>query len=90
MIRVGRSKYEGRRHPTYTYKDVRYGVDGWADAKKYLPIEFDMVMLFTKNHKVLFGWSTGTDWDGLRIDIDEDIIAWKREPQERIEYTPGF
>ena len=54
------------------------GIDGWVDAKDFLPIDFDVCRLLTIDGKELRGWWTGYAWDGLRVDKGEIITKWKR------------
>lgn len=60
------------------YQDVKYDADGWVDAKKFLPADFDL--LFMKNKKCTYrGWSHGTKWDGLNVPEDIEVLYWKRQ-----------
>jgi hypothetical protein len=62
-----------------SYLDVSYDNDGWADAKKYLPCDFDLVLLKRKDGRILKGWSVSNSWDGLRLKKTDEIVQWKRE-----------
>ena len=65
----------------YSYKDVHYDLEGWAEASKYLPEDYDLVYLKTENKKVIPGWSIGKSWDGLRLKPEHKISHWKRKPE---------
>lgn len=80
MIKVGSFKIWGQRYPLYTYNNVIYDIDGWADVNYYLPNDFDIVMLRVKNiHKPIPGWYTGRGWDGLKWNDDYEVLQWKKE-----------
>ena len=61
----------------FGYRDIPFDQDGWADAKKYLPEDYDLMFLKTKD-KTYNGWSIGTKWDGKSIDSDAEVLYWKR------------
>lgn len=56
---------------------MKYDVEGWADASKYLPSEFDLCELKT-DIKSDSGWHTGQVWDGLNIKENTKVLYWKR------------
>jgi hypothetical protein len=76
-VRVGKGIFEGMRHPCYTYGDVKYNKKGWADVRRYLPAEYDLVKLRVKGKKDSNGWSTGTGWDGFHITKDDVVLYWR-------------
>lgn len=59
------------------YSSIPYEQDGWVDAKKFMPADFDLCFLKIKNKKSRFGWATGFKWDGLNIDEDDEVLYWK-------------
>jgi hypothetical protein len=61
----------------FPYSLVEYGDNGWADANKYLPLEYDLVYVKLKE-KILMGWRSMGKWIGLRFD-NEPVYAWKRK-----------
>ncbi len=63
------------------YDDIPYNRDGWADAKKYTPDNFDLVKLDT-GKRIVEGWYTGDEWYGLRLKSTEDVILWKKNEIE--------
>lgn len=76
MIQVGKHK-PGSNKP-YSYSDVRFDSDGWADVKKYLPISFDLMLLKDEKNRTIVGWYAGGSWDGARYN-GQEIKLWKRE-----------
>ena len=58
------------------YSDVKYDLCDWADASKYLPADFDLLYLKTKD-KTYVGWSQGKKWDGLNVPKDINVLYWK-------------
>lgn len=67
----------------YTYRDVHFDIDGWADSKQYLPDDFDLVYMKIEGKKVIPGWVTGSSWSGLRIKEADQVLYWKRKPEEK-------
>lgn len=65
----------GQKTPSYKYVD--YDSNGFADASKFLPFPFDMCLLKMKD-KILSGWYTGKNWDGLNVKPTDNILSWKR------------
>lgn len=61
-----------------TYRDVKYDADKWVDAKFFLPADFDLVHLKTKD-KTYSGWAMGNKWDGLKHKLDSEVFYWKRQ-----------
>lgn len=72
MIKIGVTK-------GYTYSDVKYDADGWADAKKFIPEDFDLCHLKIKDQKTKSGWSKGYKFDGLRIEPEDEVLYWKKQ-----------
>jgi len=86
MIKVGTKKISnvGHKHPIeYLYSDVEYDQDGYADASKYLPADFDLVSMKIEGQKPLPGWSHGRSWDGLNLKPGSKIISWKKMQEEK-------
>jgi hypothetical protein len=79
--KVGVDIVEGIKNRKFSYRDVRYKRDGWADARKYRPADFDLMFLMFKDKGCLPGWSVGKKWDGLEIDPDDKVLYWKRKPE---------
>ena len=65
----------------YTYRDVEYDIDGWADSKRFLPEDFDLVFMRLKREKTITGWVNGNTWDGLRLKDDDEVLFWKRNEE---------
>ncbi len=82
IIQVGKVKeYKGNYKPNilYSYRDVNYDLDEWADANKYLPKEYDLCLLKTDIGRTINGWHNGTSWDGLRLKDGEKIKFWQKK-----------
>jgi len=81
MFKVGKDviyDHKKRKKRNFLYDDVIYDNDQWADAKKYLPADYDLLYLKIENHpRILPGWSVGKKWDGLDIKQDYKITHWK-------------
>lgn len=83
LRKVGRDvvKYEKNGEPKkrkFSYRDVVYDEDKWVDAKKFLPADFDLMFLKTKD-KTYPGWSSGVKWDGLNVPKNLEVLYWKRQ-----------
>jgi hypothetical protein len=80
VIKVGQSVVNilttGKKRKL-SYMDVDYDPDGWADAKKFFPADFDLMLLKTKE-KTYPGWAVGKKWDGLNVKKDIEVLYWKR------------
>lgn len=68
----------------YSYDDVLFDEDGWADAKQFIPIDFDLCELKVKGKKSHPGWVSGSKFDGLNIESGDEVLYWKKqkEPKE--------
>lgn len=73
-----------KRKRRISYKDIKdeYDEDGWMDANKYMPGNYDLMFLKVKDKGILSGWAIGKSWDGLTIKPDDEVIAWKRKSEE--------
>jgi hypothetical protein len=81
MFRVG-ACYTGdqnKRKKIFSYTQVEYDCDGWADAKRFLPMLFDLCLLKLKTHKTKPGWSSGPGWDGKDLQPEDQVLYWKRK-----------
>lgn len=75
---VGKIKQKIEGKLTYwTYRNIKYDNEGWADGSIYLPDQFDLCILKTEKEKVIKGWHTGQIWDGLNVKILDKIKFWK-------------
>ena len=73
-----------RKSPVfYSYQDVEYDIDGWADASRFLPEDFDLVYMRLKRDKSIPGWFNGSSWTGLRLKSDDKVVFWKRKLEEK-------
>lgn len=93
MIKVGTHKEyitkfdkngkEKKVEVVYTYRDVQYDIDGWADSNKYLPDDFDLVYMKIEGKKTMPGWASGNSWAGLKYKDGDKVLYWKRKPEEK-------
>lgn len=57
---------------------VKYDEDGWVDATKFLPIDYDLMYLKVDGVKgFIRGWYSGTVWDGLKYQEGQKVLYWK-------------
>lgn len=83
MIKIGNikgSKVNAKGQPVtlyYSYMDVKFDEDGWADTKEFIPADFDLCYLKIKDKKTKSGWANGLKWDGLNVDPDDEVLYWK-------------
>lgn len=71
-------KQYGKRKRPFSYHDVEFDENKWADASKYLPIDFDLCHCRVKDHdKTRSGWYTGHQWDGIKIRDTDTVLFWK-------------
>lgn len=78
MIKVG-YPIEKDSKKKYTYRDCEYDADMWSDAKKFIPADFDLCFLKTKEGKTKMGWASAYNWDGLHVNDKDEVVAWKKE-----------
>lgn len=81
----------GRKIPStkivFQYKDVDFDLDGWADATKYRPVDFDLVLLQIEGReKPISGWAVGNTWDSVRMKDKDIVLTWKRKREFSSEY----
>lgn len=67
-----------------TYKSVEQDCDGWVDAKRFFPADYDLCQLKIKDKKSQTGWATGMKFDGLKVSSSDEVLYWKKqkEPKE--------
>ena len=70
MLKVGMPKEN-------TYSKVEFDKDGWADASKFIPRDFDLCELKLKDRKARPGWALGPNWDGLNMKPEFEVLYWK-------------
>lgn len=61
-----------------SYRRVEKDKDGWADADKFLPEDFDLVQMKTSTGKIFVGWLVGNGWDGLKIKPTDVVVKWRK------------
>ncbi len=69
---------------SFVYKNTRFNNGGWANASKYRPIPFDLVIVHTKCGREHVGWWNKKSWDGLHLNSTDIIDKWKRRKYEQI------
>lgn len=83
MMKVGRDYIKvGQRERKFSYLDIKLDINGWADAKKYMPADYDLMFIKVRNKNISCGWSVGNKWDGLNLKKDDEIMYWKKKPDE--------
>jgi hypothetical protein len=65
------------------YRTIQYEKGGWVNAKKFLPEDFDLVYMKIRGKKDITGWANGYKWEGLRLKDDDEILYWKRKPEQK-------
>jgi hypothetical protein len=78
-MKVGGEVYGKRRK--FTYKDVLYDSKDWADASKFLPADYDMMIIRVKDKPTITGWCMGSKWEGFRLKDGDEVTQWKRKPE---------
>jgi hypothetical protein len=88
ITRIGkRTKKPRESEILYTYNDVEYDSDKWADSSLFLPEDFDLVLLDIEGKKPISGWYNASQWTGLRLRKGDKVKRWKRLIENREEYT---
>lgn len=82
MLKVIVNNGKKSREVKHFYRDVSYDTDGWADAKKWIPADYDLVWMRIKNRKTIVGWAVGKKWYGLRLRHGDEVEFWKKKPEE--------
>jgi len=78
MQKVG-NKLSPNSDRYFTYPMVEYDEDLWADASKFLPLEYDLLYLKIENKKsIIRGWYTGYGWDGAKFEENDKVLCWKK------------
>jgi hypothetical protein len=71
------------KYSTFSYVNVETDDDGWADAKRFRPADYDLVYFKVEGvKKTLSGWCHGSNWDGLGFKSEYKVICWKRNFQD--------
>jgi hypothetical protein len=66
---------------TLSYRMVPTDPDGWVDAKKYLPADYDLVLCKGEG-KTVVAWHSCHHWDGLNYKPGSEVNYWKRKKEE--------
>lgn len=65
----------------FAYSMIEQGPDGWIDADKYLPLDYDLVIIKTDG-RPLTGWHGGNIWDGIKVPEGLNVKYWRRKHEE--------
>lgn len=71
-------KFRTKFQPKLLYSQVTKDKNGWVDAKKFLPKNFDLVEMKIDGNR-LPGWYQGTSWDGYKFKTGQVVTHWRRE-----------
>lgn len=82
IYKVGVSKCHTNKNNLFSYRDVDFDDDGWADAKRFLPHDYDLMYLKLKDKGVISGWVAYEEWQGLRLKSNDEVLYWKRQSEE--------
>lgn len=77
-MKVGKDFVQGTEKKV-AYKDVYKNVNEWVNASKYIPIDYDLVMVRLSNGDLTYGWAQGSTWQGVLITPETRVIAWKKK-----------
>lgn len=70
--------YKVGSHKSKIYSKVEYDNNGFADADKYLPADYDLCEIKVEGKKKpLKGWHCSS-WDGLNLEKNMKVISWRR------------
>lgn len=82
MQKVG-TKLHDKGDYRFTYPMVTYDEDGWVDATKFQPVDFDLLYLKIEGIKgTIRGWCSGNNWDGMKWKDSYKVKYWKRDLSE--------
>jgi hypothetical protein len=83
MKKVGKDLVNtGKRFRKFSYNDVHFDEDGWADAAQFLPGDYDLAYLKLQGKPSVCGWSIGINWDGAKLEDGDKVLYWKRKPDQ--------
>lgn len=74
MIKVGVDKI--------AYHNLKYDANGWADASKYLPKDYDLVWMKIEHKRNKSGWINGKEWNAIGLKDSDVVLYWKRRREE--------
>lgn len=76
--RVGKP-YGNKNFPKkpLSYNQLPTDDEGFVDAHKYLPIDYDLVQV-KAGDRLISAWRAGRKWDGLHLTPNTPIRWWKR------------
>ena len=62
-------------------KDLSKDYNGWVDAKRFLPLAFDLVYMRLER-RTIPGWWNGQYWEGMRLNEQDCVLYWKYKKDE--------
>ena len=63
---------------SFTYKMCVTDCDGWVDASRFLPLDYDLVYARLED-KTIAAWHAGRKWDGLHLKPGSNVKYWKKK-----------
>lgn len=69
------------RDKGHSYLSVPKDFDGWVDASKYVPADYDLCLLKIEGKSIRPGWISGLNWNGLRVEDKDKVLFWKRKKE---------
>lgn len=80
MMKIGRDKVLDKHgnEKISRYQDCEKDFDGWVKAKDFLPIEYDLVSLKLDDGRIIKGWLSLNQFDGLKLKDNDKVIFWKK------------
>lgn len=85
MIKVGHHKKYKRNSKIsihYTYSDIKFKDDGWADVTEYLPLNFDLCDVKLDCGRIFSAWVFENKWEGLKLKPQHKVLFWRKHKGE--------
>ena len=72
---------------TFSASDVIWDADEWADAARFRPAPYALILMRVKRknlegkevEKTIPGWWTGSSWDGRTYEKTDKVLYWKNK-----------
>lgn len=78
ILKVGRDLLQGTEKKL-SYKDTQPDKQGWVSAKRFVPPDYELVMIRFSTEKTTYGWTHGDKWQGVLVTPETEVVAWKRK-----------
>jgi len=65
----------------FSYKEITFDDNGWADSNKFIPLAYDLVTMRVERggEKIIYnGWWTGTQWEARKNKNHDKVLEWKK------------